>query len=168
MIIPEKTSKIPLPSLNRLCKINIILDEYQQKGETTLSSQEIGKRFRKGYHNNRKYMGYLSESGRSGSGYEVKKFQRRINEIFGFNRKRHACIIGLDCFGSILIGGHSPQFPCFSIIAGFDSHTSILETVRTSIPVYPTCEIRSVLKMNISNLTSSSSRTVTWKRSWTD
>ncbi len=146
MVVPEKISKIPLPSLYRLCKIYTILEEYQQKGETTISSQEIGKRLREGPHTIRKDMGYLGESGRSGSGYEVEKIRRRINEIFIFNRNRHACIIGLDSFGSILIGGHAPQFPCVSIIAGFDSHTNILETVRTSIPVYPTCEIPSVLK----------------------
>ncbi len=37
-------------------------------------------------------------------------------------------------------------FPCFSIVAGFDSNINKLETIQTTIPVYPTYEIQSVIQ----------------------
>ncbi|MBP7734889.1 MAG: redox-sensing transcriptional repressor Rex [Spirochaetes bacterium] len=141
-----KNTKIPQPTLSRLCKIYSLLEEFRQKGETTISSQEIGKRLGEGSHSIRKDVGYLNESGTSGSGYKINRLQKRIQEAFGFNNQRNACIIGLGSLGSILINGHAPTLPCFSIIAGFDSNTNILETVQTSIPLYPTYEIPQVLK----------------------
>jgi redox-sensing transcriptional repressor len=148
MILYDKIihkAKIPLPTLSRLCKIFSLLEEYRQKGETIISSQEIGKRLGEGSHSIRKDMGYLNESGTSGAGYEIDKLQKRIQDVFGFNKQRNACIIGLGSLGSILINAQAPTFPC-SIIAGFDSNTNILETLQTPIPVYPTYEIPSVLK----------------------
>lgn len=80
------------------------------------------------------------------SSQKIEKIHKRINESFGFNKQRHACIIGLVNLGSLFSNGKYHTFPCFSIITGFDSHTNILETLQTSIPIYPTYDIPSMLK----------------------
>jgi redox-sensing transcriptional repressor len=149
MLISKKyknKTHIPQPSLLRLCSIYALLEEMQETGEKSISSTEIGRRLGVGSHNIRKDMGFIDEAGISGAGYEIKKIKAGIEETLGFNNTRNACIIGLGNLGSLMINNHAMPLPCISIVAGFDSNINILETVQTSIPVYPTYEIPSVLK----------------------
>ncbi len=144
MILQNKKKirqEIPEPSLVRLCKIYNLLDEIEMKPGPLLSSRDIGKRLGVGSHNIRKDIGYLKEAGTSGSGYEVVGLRRGIEQTLGFGKVRRACIIGLGGFGSVLISGGHAAVPCFTIVAGFDSQINRLETIQTSIPLYPTYEI---------------------------
>ncbi len=149
MIFPKRIkSHIPQPSLLRLCKVYALLNEMHENGKTSISSQEIGDRLGVGSHNVRKDMGFLNEAGISGAGYEIEKIMKSIKETFGFNKIRKACIIGLGNLGSLMINNHAMPLPCFSIVAGFDSNINTLETAQTTIPVYPTYEIPSILKQH--------------------
>ncbi len=149
MIISKKNiSFIPQPSLLRLCKIYALLEDMHEKGEASISSHEIGDRLGVGSHNIRKDIGFLNEAGISGAGYEIKKIKESVEETFGFNKIRTACVIGLGSLGSLLIK-HTPMpLPSFSVVAGFDSNINTLETVQTSIPVYPTYEIPAIVKQH--------------------
>jgi redox-sensing transcriptional repressor len=140
------TGHIPQPALSRLCKIYTLLEELNEKGETSISSHDIGKRLGVGSHNIRKDIGYLGESGTSGAGYDITKIKAGIEETLGFKKARNACIIGLGGLGSVIINYQALPFPCFNIVAGFDSNINKLETIQTTIPVYPTYEIPVVLK----------------------
>src|SRR4030065_2072631 len=90
-----QTGHIPLPALARLCKIYNLLEEMHDKGETSISSDDIGKRLGVGSHNIRKDIGYLDEAGTSGAGYDITKIKAGIEETLGFKKARNACIIGL-------------------------------------------------------------------------
>ncbi|HPL15251.1 MAG TPA: redox-sensing transcriptional repressor Rex [Spirochaetota bacterium] len=147
MIITKKNKhNIPRPTLIRLCKIYALLDEMHEIGETSISSQDIGRRLNVGSHNIRKDMGFIDQSGISGTGYDIATIKDSIKETLGFGRIRKACVIGLGNLGSLLINNSMVPLPCFSIVAGFDSSINTLEIVKTAIPVYPTYEIPSVLK----------------------
>ena len=142
----KQKGQIPQPALARLCKIYNLMEELEEKGGTSISSQEIGKRLGVGSHNIRKDIGFLGEAGTSGSGYEIAKLKTNIEKKLGFINKRSACIIGLGSLGSVIMNYQDMPFPCFSIVAGFDSNINKLETLQTTIPLYPTYEIQSVIK----------------------
>ncbi|OHD65079.1 MAG: hypothetical protein A2176_02350 [Spirochaetes bacterium RBG_13_51_14] len=142
----KQKGHIPLPALARLCKIYNLLEEMHDKGETSISSHDIGKRLGVGSHNIRKDIGYLDEAGTSGAGYDIAKLKSSIEFTLGFETERNACIVGLGSLGSVIINYQMKQFPCFTIVAGFDSNINKLEIMKTSIPVYPTYEIPSVIK----------------------
>jgi redox-sensing transcriptional repressor len=149
MVITKKNKrKIPHPTLMRLCKTYALLDEMHEKGETSISSQEIGNRLGVGSHNIRKDMGFLDQAGISGAGYDIATIKDSIQSTLGFNRIRKACVIGLGNFGSLIINNSVMPLPCFSIVAGFDSSINTLETVKTAVPVYPTYEIPSIVKQH--------------------
>jgi redox-sensing transcriptional repressor len=140
------TGYIPQPALSRLCKIYTLLEEMNEKRETSISSHDIGKRLGVGSHNIRKDIGYLGEAGTSGAGYEIAKIKASIEDTLGFKKERNACIIGLGSLGSVIINYQTLPFPCFNIVAGFDSNINKLETIQTTIPVYPTYEIPAIVK----------------------
>ncbi len=137
--------KIPKPALSRLCKIYNLLEELEVKGDLSVSSKEIGKRLGVGSHNIRKDIGYIGETGISGSGYEINKLRAHIDAALGLSRERNACIIGLGGLGIVIMNYQRPLLPYFNITAGFDSNINILETIDISIPVYPTYEIADVI-----------------------
>lgn len=146
--LKKNKHKIPQPTLMRLCKTYALLEEMQDKGESSLSSREIGNRLGVGSHNIRKDMGFLDQAGTSGAGYDITAIKESIKETLGFNRIRNACVIGLGNLGSLIINNSVMPLPCFSIVAGFDSSINTLETVKTAVPVYPTYEIPSILKQH--------------------
>jgi redox-sensing transcriptional repressor len=137
--------RIPKPALSRLCKIYNLLEELELKGDLSVSSKEIGKRLGVGSHNIRKDIGYIGETGISGSGYEIIKLKAHIDAALGLSKERNACIIGLGGLGIVIMNYQKPLLPCFNIAAGFDSNINILETINISIPVYPTYEITEVI-----------------------
>jgi redox-sensing transcriptional repressor len=142
----KQKGQIPQPALGRLCKIYNLMEELEEKGGSSISSQDIGKRLGVGSHNIRKDIGFLGETGTSGSGYEIAKLKSNIEKKLGFARQRSACIIGLGSLGSVIMNYQDLPFPCFTIVAGFDSNINKLETIQTTIPVYPTYEIQSVIQ----------------------
>jgi redox-sensing transcriptional repressor len=137
---------IPQPALSRLCKLYTLLEEIEEKGETSISSQDIGKRLGVGSHNIRKDIGYLGEAGTSGAGYDIARIRASIADTLGFRSERNACIIGLGSLGSVIMNYLALPFPSFKIIAGFDSNVNKLETIQSPIQLYPTYEIQSVIK----------------------
>ncbi len=137
--------KIPKPALSRLCRIYNLMEELEVKGDTSISSREIGKRLGVGSHNIRKDISYIGETGISGSGYEINRLKTHIEAALGLSKERNACIIGLGGLGIVIMNYQKPLFPHFKIIAGFDSNINVLETIEISIPVYPTYEITEII-----------------------
>jgi redox-sensing transcriptional repressor len=138
---------MPKPSIQRLCKVYTLLDEYKNNIISTISSKDIGKRLGVASHNIRKDISFLfGESGTIGSGYDIEKLKMQIEQRFGFNHKRNACIIGLDSLGTALLNQRLIINENFKILAGFDSNINRLETLKTDIALYPTHEITDVVR----------------------
>ena len=139
-------SRIPHPALSRLCKLYTLLEEMNKKGETSISSRDIGNRLGVGSHSIRKDIGYLGENGTSGAGYDIFRIKTSIEDTLGLKKERNACLIGLGALGSVIMNYQTMPFPSFKIVAGFDSNINKLETIQSTIPVYPTYEIESIIK----------------------
>lgn len=149
MILKRKNYKlknIPRPTISRLCKIYNLLLELERNEIASISSKEIGERLGVGSHNIRKDISYFEESGTTGYGYEIQKLKRLIAERFQLNKKRNACLVGLDSLGTSIINQRLIFDETFKIVAGFDSNINRLETMKTHIPLYPTHEISDVVK----------------------
>ncbi|HOO71928.1 MAG TPA: redox-sensing transcriptional repressor Rex [Spirochaetota bacterium] len=137
---------IPRPTISRLCKLYSLLEEMNERGQLTLSSNDIGKRLGVGSHNIRKDLTYLGETGTTGSGYDIKTLKEQISRCLGFDRKRKACIVGLDKTGTAILSNDMFFSKNFDIVAGFDSNINRLETLKIDIPLYPTYDIPVVIR----------------------
>lgn len=148
MILKKNIHKrsIPDPVLSRLCKLYTLLEEMHEKGDRSISSQDIGLRLGVGSHSIRKDIGYLGETGTSGAGYDIFGLMTSIEETLGFKKERKACLIGLGALGSAIMNDQTLSLQPFNIVAGFDSNINKLETIQLAIPVFPTYEIESIVK----------------------
>ena len=141
-------SRIPKPTISRLCKIYSLLEELEDKAGITVSSKAIGERIGVGSHSVRKDISYLGEIGNVGSGYEVSKLKTHIGQRLGLNVERKACVVGLGKLGSAIMQYEKLFSGNFKIVAGFDANINLLETIVTDIPVYPTCDIIETVRRN--------------------
>lgn len=141
------TSKIliPEPTILRLCKLYSLLDEMSSNGVTIISSREIGIKLGVGAHNIRKDIGYLGETGTSGSGYEITKLRDSIQSRLGIEKPFNACVVGLGKLGTALINKEIPMARNMVIVAGFDASTNRLETIRTEVQLHPMYQIEDII-----------------------
>ena len=141
-------SRIPKPTISRLCKVYSLLEELEDKAGVTVSSKAIGERIGVGSYSVRKDISYLGEIGNVGSGYEVSKLKTHIGQRLGLNVERKACVVGLGKLGSAIVQHEKLFSGNFKIVAGFDANINLLETIVTDIPVYPTCDIIETVRRN--------------------
>ena len=81
-------NSIPLPSIERLCKVYQICQTLEQENIKEISSRQLGKELGIGAHNIRKDINYLGGIGTSGYGYEISKLKHHISQKFGFGIER--------------------------------------------------------------------------------
>lgn len=141
-----KKSEIPAPAIERLCRIYTLISSLHEKGEDSISSSRIGELLDVGAHNIRKDISFLGETGTSGSGYNISKLKDRINHAFLFNIHRKACIVGLGGLGGAILNYKKLLINNFDIVAGFDSNINKLDTLKTSIAVYPSYTIKEIVQ----------------------
>ena len=121
-------------------------DELQALGTHRISSTQMGKTIGVPAHTVRKDINCLGEVGDTGSGYDVAKLKEHLTKTMGLERNRRACIVGLGRLGSALMDYEKFQTSGFSIVAGFDSSVNRIETIQTSVPVYPAYDMKDVIQ----------------------
>lgn len=141
-----KIKTISKPALLRLCTLYRVLGKLEHEGVQLVSSVELGKHLGVASHNVRKDVNCLGEIGNSGSGYNVFVLREYISNKINLAKKRNACVVGLGRIGCAIV--EYDRFPIsgYSIVAGFDSDINHLDTIKTSIPVYPSYMIEEVVK----------------------
>ncbi len=138
-------SEIPLPSLTRLLSIYRLLEQLVQERVTSVSSSELGKILGFKPDSIRKDVSYLGEIGNFGAGYEVVRLKDHISGKLGLDKKRRACVVGLGRLGTAILNYEDLGQNGFSVVAGFDNNINKLETITTSVDLFPAHEITDVV-----------------------
>lgn len=127
--------RLPNPTISRLCQLYRILQTLNSQNVHRISSAQLAEHMGVGSHNIRKDISHLGELG-GGGGYDVRHLSQVIAEKLGLVHTRNMCIVGLGKLGQALLSLH--YYPDnYKLIAGFDSNTNKVETMRTQIPLYP-------------------------------
>jgi redox-sensing transcriptional repressor len=144
---PEMTLKnIPTPSLSRLCLIYDLCEDLTLEGIEAVSSSDLAKRLGVAAHNIRKDICYLGEVGTTGAGYNVTALRNHIGTHLMLGQERRACVVGLGRLGTAILEYPRLFTRGYKIIAGFESSTNRLETIHTSIKVYPSYEMTDIVR----------------------
>lgn len=89
-------------TINRLSVYLRCLDQLEQEGVLTVSSQELADRFHLNSAQIRKDLAYFGEFGIRGVGYNVAQLREHLINILGLNEERHAVIVGAGNLGTAL------------------------------------------------------------------
>src|SRR6266571_4622082 len=108
-------------TVRRLSAYLRFLEDFETRGLTTISSEELANRGGTTSAQVRKDLSFFGSFGKRGLGYSVPELAGRLREILGLGREWRVIIIGAGKIGSALAQYHGFQDRGFSIIAAYDS-----------------------------------------------
>ncbi len=108
-------------TVRRLSAYLRFLEDFEGRGLTTISSEELAKRGGTTSAQVRKDLSFFGSFGKRGLGYAVPELAGRLREILGLGREWKVVIVGAGKIGAALARHHGFQQRGFHIIAAYDS-----------------------------------------------
>ena len=115
-----KISKIPEMTIRRLSIYTRCLQQLEEDGVKTISSQELAERFNLNSAQVRKDLAYFGEFGVRGIGYYIAGLKAELLKILGLDREWQVALVGFGNLGSALFNYKGFARQGFHISAIFD------------------------------------------------
>jgi redox-sensing transcriptional repressor len=112
--------KIPEMTIRRLSVYTRCLQQLEEDGVKTVSSQEMAERFNLNSAQVRKDLAYFGEFGVRGIGYYVAGLKAELQKILGLDREWAVALVGFGNLGSALLHYKGFARQGFRIAAIFD------------------------------------------------
>jgi redox-sensing transcriptional repressor len=113
--------KIPEMTIRRLSVYTRCLQQLEEDGVKTVSSQELAERFNLNSAQVRKDLAYFGEFGVRGIGYYVVGLRAELQKILGLDREWSVALVGFGNLGSALFHYKGFARQGFRIAAIFDT-----------------------------------------------
>lgn len=115
-------------TVRRLSAYLRFLEDFEARGLTTISSDELAKRGGTTSAQVRKDLSFFGSFGKRGLGYSVPELAGRLREILGLGREWKVIIVGAGKIGAALARHHGFQQRGFRIVAAYDVDPEIVGT----------------------------------------
>src|ERR687898_61983 len=141
---PEQVSEL---TTNRLSVYLRCLNQLEEAGVDTISSQALAEQFHLNAAQIRKDLAYFGEFGVRGVGYYVKELRRHLRQILGLDRKLRVAVMGAGNLGLALADYPGFRREGFEISALFDiADTKIGDESRRGVPIYDIRELKKIAR----------------------
>ncbi len=107
-------------TVRRLSAYLRFLEDFEQRGLTTISSEELAKRGGTTSAQVRKDLSFFGSFGKRGLGYSVPELAGRLREILGLGREWRVIIVGAGKIGAALAQYRGFRQRGFIILAAYD------------------------------------------------
>jgi redox-sensing transcriptional repressor len=109
-------------TVRRLSAYLRFLEDFEQRGLNTISSEELAKRGGTTSAQVRKDLSFFGSFGKRGLGYSVPELAGRLREILGLGREWRVVIVGAGKIGSALAQYRGFRQRGFTILAAYDNN----------------------------------------------
>ena len=134
-------------TVRRLSVYTRCLQQLEEDGVKTVSSQELAERFNLNSAQVRKDLAYFGEFGVRGIGYYVSGLKAELQKILGLDREWPVALVGLGNLGSALLAYRGFGRQGFRIVAIFDDDTAKISRGEVAgVPVFPTADLTREIK----------------------
>lgn len=113
--------RIAESTIRRLSLYLRFLEEFEARGLSTISSDELAARGGTTSAQVRKDLSFFGSFGKRGLGYSVPELEARLRRILGLEREWHVIIIGAGKIGAALAQYHGFSERGFRIVAVYDN-----------------------------------------------
>ena len=113
--------RIAESTVRRLSLYLRFLEDFEQRGQPTISSDELARRGGTTSAQVRKDLSFFGSFGKRGLGYPVAELTAQIREILGLGREYRVYIIGAGKIGAALAGYRGFRDRGFVVIAVYDT-----------------------------------------------
>ncbi len=113
--------KVAESTVRRLSLYLRFLEEFEEQGTDTISSEALASRGGTTSAQVRKDLSFFGSFGKRGLGYAVPELAGRLREILGLGRRYRVAMIGAGKIGSALVQYRGFRQRGFDIVAIFDN-----------------------------------------------
>jgi redox-sensing transcriptional repressor len=113
--------RIAESTVRRLSLYLRFLEDFEHRGLSTISSEELARRGGTTSAQVRKDLSFFGSFGKRGLGYSVPELTSRLREILGLGREWHVIIVGAGKIGSALASYRGFRQRGFPIVAVYDN-----------------------------------------------
>jgi redox-sensing transcriptional repressor len=138
--------KIPEMTIRRLSVYTRCLQQLEEDGVKTVSSQELAERFNLNSAQVRKDLAYFGEFGVRGIGYYVAGLKAELQKILGLDRDWAVALVGFGNLGSALFHYKGFARQGFRIVAIFDEDAGKTGRDVNGVPVLPSRDLAREVK----------------------
>jgi redox-sensing transcriptional repressor len=122
-------------TVRRLSAYLRFLEDFEGRGLSTISSDELARRGGTTSAQVRKDLSFFGSFGKRGLGYSVPELAGRLREILGLGRQWKVIIIGAGKIGAALAQYRGFKQRGFHILAAYDSNPERVGRALEGIPV---------------------------------
>jgi redox-sensing transcriptional repressor len=122
-------------TVRRLSAYLRFLEDFETRGLSTISSEELANRGGTTSAQVRKDLSFFGSFGKRGLGYSVPELAGRLREILGLGREWRVVIIGSGKIGAALAQYRGFRQRGFSILAAYDNNPEKIGRTLEGIPV---------------------------------
>ena len=122
-------------TVRRLSAYLRFLEDFENRGLTTISSEELAKRGGTTSAQVRKDLSFFGSFGKRGLGYSVPELAGRLREILGLGREWRVVIVGAGKIGAALAQYRGFKQRGFTILAAYDNNPEKVGRKLEGIPV---------------------------------
>jgi len=132
---------------NRLSVYLRCLNQLDDAGVKTISSQALAEQFHLNAAQIRKDLAYFGEFGVRGVGYYVRDLKRHLRQILGLDRKLRVAIVGAGNLGLALADYPGFRQEGFEILALFDNVSEkVGQQSRGGVPILDIEELKKIAR----------------------
>src|SRR5512147_2101302 len=138
--------KIAESTVRRLSLYLRFLEDFEEQGIETVSSEALASRGGTTSAQVRKDLSFFGSFGKRGLGYSVAELVRRLREILGLGRTYRVAMIGAGKIGSALVHYRGFKQRGFDIVAIFDADSAKVGRNWNGLTVRDVKELEAELK----------------------
>jgi redox-sensing transcriptional repressor len=122
-------------TVRRLSAYLRFLEDFETRGLSTISSDELAKRGGTTSAQVRKDLSFFGSFGKRGLGYSVPELAGRLREILGLGKEWRVVIVGAGKIGAALVQYRGFRQRGFNILAAYDNNPEKVGKKLEGIPV---------------------------------
>jgi redox-sensing transcriptional repressor len=131
----QTVKRIADSTVRRLSAYLRFLEDFEGRGLSTISSEELAQRGGTTSAQVRKDLSFFGSFGKRGLGYSVPELAGRLREILGLGREWRVIIVGAGKIGAALAQYRGFRQRGFSILAAYDINPEKIGRKLEGIPV---------------------------------
>ena len=128
-------------TVRRLSAYLRFLEDFEQRGSLTISSEELAKQGGTTSAQVRKDLSFFGSFGKRGLGYSVPELASQLREILGLGREWRVIIVGAGKIGAALAQYRGFRQRGFTILAAYDINHDKIGRRLEDIPIRDMAEL---------------------------
>jgi redox-sensing transcriptional repressor len=128
-------------TVRRLSAYLRFLEDFEQRGSLTISSEELAKQGGTTSAQVRKDLSFFGSFGKRGLGYSVPELASQLREILGLGREWRVVIVGAGKIGAALAQYRGFRQRGFTILAAYDINPDKIGRRLEGIPIRDMAEL---------------------------